>query len=81
MKFFSLEYRMKNKWKFFAWELFLYALPLSLFLEWMHADWEIDNTNVVRFLFYFFCFTLFGMLRSYLFLRSRENQLKEWENR
>jgi len=81
MKFFSLEHRMKNKWKLFAIEIFVYALPLSLFLEVMHADWNFENMLGIRFLFYFLCFALFGVVKSYLLMKSRENQLKEWENR
>lgn len=81
MKFFGLEHRMKNKWRYvFSGTLFL-ALGNTIFVELIHADWKLEKVEPLRAIFFLIIFTLFSFLISYFSYKSREKHLKEWENK
>ncbi len=81
MKFFSLEHRMKNKWKFILIETFFLSSFITFFVELLYTDWSFENLKPARIIFLFLVFSLFYFLVSYFSYKAREKHLKEWENK
>ena len=81
MKFFSLEHKMQNKWRYILTGTLFLALGNTIFVELIHADWKLEKVEPLRAIFFLIIFSLFYFLVSYFSYKSREKHLKEWENK
>tara|TARA_B100000949_G_scaffold230752_1_gene241754 strand:- start:501 stop:746 length:246 start_codon:yes stop_codon:yes gene_type:complete len=81
MKFFGLEHKMQNKWRYILTGTLFLSLTNTFFVELLQADWSFENFKPARIIFLFLVFTLFYFLVSYFSYKSREKHLKEWENK